>query len=240
VIDAPFCVTTTVSRFPESVAFRLLGGAPFGPVPQYWIEEAISERRQRHWSRLVMRAPLFSKKGSGKFGMGVSAAKAGAAADAGQSAPVFSWSYTNGRGPFVAGCIGMAGGWFAGASPVLGGFVSEGFSATSPGACSPDPAATPAGSLVLLPDVAAAVPAAGPLAAAGAGAAGATVPAGTCEVEAASEQALPLKQHASAGREAQLRHARARSTEWFEFAMVSEHLATPAPPDCRRTVADFA
>ena len=48
VIEAPFWVTTTMSRLPASVALRLLGGAPLGPVPQNWISERISERRQRH------------------------------------------------------------------------------------------------------------------------------------------------------------------------------------------------
>ena len=37
VIEAPFAVTVTESVLPEKVAVRVLGGAPFGPVPQYWI-----------------------------------------------------------------------------------------------------------------------------------------------------------------------------------------------------------
>jgi hypothetical protein len=90
VIDVDPWVTTTVSLPPEKVAVSVAGGAPLGPVPQYWIKELISARRQRHWSRALMRVPLVIRNGSGKFAMVGSALKAGGAGGAGQSAPVFS------------------------------------------------------------------------------------------------------------------------------------------------------
>jgi hypothetical protein len=90
VIEVDPCVTTTLSMPPEKVAVSVAGGAPFGPVPQYWMSALISARRQRHWSRVVMRVPLIIKNGSGRFAIAVSALKAGGVGAAGQSAPVFS------------------------------------------------------------------------------------------------------------------------------------------------------
>jgi hypothetical protein len=92
VIEAEPWVATTVSLLPENVAVRALGGAPLGPDTQCCICALISARRHLHWSRLVMRAPLVIKKGSGKFVIAASALKAGGAGGAGQSAPVFSLS----------------------------------------------------------------------------------------------------------------------------------------------------
>src|SRR4029077_518564 len=90
VIDVEPWVTTTVSLPPEKVAVSVAGGAPLGPVPQYWMRELISARRHRHWSRVLMRVPLVIRNGSGRFAMAGGALKAGGAGSAGQSAPVFS------------------------------------------------------------------------------------------------------------------------------------------------------
>src|SRR5262245_5694747 len=92
VIEAEPCVDTTVSVLPDSVAVRVLGGAPLGPDTQYSICALISARRHLHWSRVVMRVPLVIRNGSGRFAIVGSALMAGGAGGAGQSAPVFSLS----------------------------------------------------------------------------------------------------------------------------------------------------
>ena len=92
VIEVDPWVETTVRVLPEKVAVSVLGGAPLGPDSQYCIWEPISARRHLQSSRLVMRVPLVIKNGSGKFAMVGSAANAGGAGGAAQSAPVFSLS----------------------------------------------------------------------------------------------------------------------------------------------------
>src|SRR5690349_11029297 len=72
----------------------------------------ISARRQRHCARVVMRSPFAISNGSGKFSIEGSWSKLGSSG-AGQSAPVFSRSYTGKISPPGA------------APPALGGVPSS-------------------------------------------------------------------------------------------------------------------
>lgn len=147
-----------------------------------------------------MRVPLLSKNGSGKFGMGVSAARGPGAGDAGQSAPVFSWSKTNGSGPSVEGSIagmspGCDGGCVAGVPADPGGLVSVGVNGRALGFSSPVSVAAgtaPEGSRMPSPSVAGAL-------GSPEGVGGVDVPEGLSVFVFASEHALPVHTCTSSG-----------------------------------------
>jgi hypothetical protein len=143
--------------------------------------------------------PLLSKNGSGKFGMGVSAEKGPGAGEAGQSAPVFSWSKTNGGGPSGDGPIvgmspGRDGGSVVGVPTAPGGLVSVGVNGRALGFSSPVSVAagTPEPEVsVTSPDPELLVPSVGWF---DEGAGGANVPEGRSEfVFASDEHAIQFK-----------------------------------------------